>query len=50
MTRLIRAAAFSGLLLSAAGVGPAQETPAADAGADLRDRTIRIAPSTKASE
>jgi hypothetical protein len=42
MTRLIRAAAFSGFLLAAAGVGPAQEAPADDAGTELRDQTLRI--------
>ncbi len=42
MTRLIRGAAFGGFLLAAAGVGPAQETPAGDLGTELRDRTVRI--------
>lgn len=42
MTLLLRAAAFGGLLLAAAGVGPAQEPPAGEPGAELRDRTLRV--------
>jgi len=47
MTRAIRFAAFGGFLLAAAGVGPAQETPADQAatavvGAELGGQTLRI--------
>jgi len=42
MSSLFRVAAFSGLLVAAAGVGPAQEPPAGDPGAELRGQTLRI--------
>lgn len=41
MTFFLRTAAFGGLLLAAAGVGPAQEPPG-ELGMELRDRTVRI--------
>ncbi|MGE0180142.1 MAG: hypothetical protein AB7O91_10035 [Sphingomonas sp.] len=44
MSKLLRTAACCGLLLAAAGFGPAQEAraPAGEAGAELRDQTLRI--------
>ena len=43
MIKQLRVAAFGGLLIAAAGVGPAQESSPPDgSGMELRDQTLRI--------
>ena len=40
MIKQLRIAVFGGLLIAAAGIGPAQKAPAGDPGTELRDRTL----------